>query len=116
MEIKNEFKKFENSLQKWVIYAIYLIMIILFVNSCNSCNRNAESRRMRKEITALTKEIKTNDSLNILILHKVATKEDVMKYNDTLIGKFVYWQKQMDQGKYSNDLNKILKTLKDKEK
>lgn len=116
MEIKNEIKKIENSLQKWVVYGIYIIMILLCINSCNSCNRNVESRRMRKEITTLSKEIKTNDSLNTLILHKVATKEDVMKYNDTLIGKFVYWQKQMDQGKYSNDLNKILKTLQEKEK
>lgn len=112
-DIKIETKKIEDSLQKWVVYAIYFIMITLCVNSCNSCTRNNESAKMRKEITSLTKQIKTNDSLTDLLLDKTATKNDIAKYNDTLIGKFVFWQKQMDQGKYSNDMNKILQALKE---
>ena len=118
--MKNEFKdkitRIENLLQKWVVYAIYFIMILMCVNSCNSCNRNNEDMKLRKEITSLKLELKKNDSITNLIINKVATKNDIMRYNDTLIGRFVYWQKQLDKGAYNNDMKTILNMIKEKDK
>lgn len=115
-KLNKEFYKIHEHLQKWVVYAIYFIMILMCINSCNSCNRNNEDIKIRKEITILKNELKINDSINVIIMQKIATKNDIMRYNDTLIGRFVYWQKQLEQNKYSNDMNKILNLMKEKEK